>query len=521
MITIRRHASSLLRPAKKLSLKPKKAKSLGIALDDISSPARTRFAPSPTGFLHLGSLRTALYNYLLAKSTGGQFLLRLEDTDQKRLVQGAEDNIYESLKWCGLHWDEGPLIGGPYEPYRQSDRHEIYAQYSNTLIDSGNAYRCFCSKERLDKLRESAQRLQPPTTVSYDRNCAHISPEESAKRAESGEPYTVRFKSPNTYPAFEDLLHGKVDLQPQINKDDVRYDDQVLIKSDGLPTYHFANVIDDHHMKITHVIRGEEWLPSTPKHIAMYAAFGWTAPKFIHIPLLTSTKDKKLSKRSGDIDVMNFKKRGILPEALINFVALFGWSPRTEKKSEIHVLKELVELFNTRDLTRGNAKVDDKKLFFFNKHYLQERINRDDAEILNQGYEILKESYPDVTKEQSTRLIKFVKEHLTNIFEVKNYYYLISDPDLQNEHAQKFISSVGNNSDAKKILSTFSEVGALEDIDRTTDELVEAGVQKKVIFQTLRFALSGGIPGLKIPLLVEFIGVEEAQKRVREAMEKL
>ena len=221
------------------------------------SPARTRFAPSPTGLLHIGSLRTALYNYLLAKSTGGEFLLRLEDTDQKRLVPGAEESIYESLKWCGLSFDEGPGVNdAEFGPFRQSDRTKIYQSYINKLLDLGVAYRCFCPKERLDNLRDSAQKLQPPTTVSYDRHCAHHSTEKIQEQLDQKIPFTVRLKSPQKYPPFEDLLHGSIDMQPQVNPNDMRYDDPILMKSDGLPTYHFANVVDDHLMKITHVVRG-------------------------------------------------------------------------------------------------------------------------------------------------------------------------------------------------------------------------------------------------------------------------
>lgn len=506
--------STLLKPKKKLTLLSKKTTST-----TLTKPARTRFAPSPTGFLHLGSLRTALYNYLLAKRTGGDFLLRLEDTDQKRLVTGAEQNIYESLNWCGLKWDEGPIIGGPHEPYRQSDRSHIYQEYTDKLLDKGHAYRCFCSKERLDGLRESAQKLTPPTTVSYDRNCANLSKEESENKAHSGEEFTVRFKSPNTYPKFTDLLHGTLDLQPQINKDDIRYDDYVLMKSDNLPTYHFANVIDDHHMKITHVVRGEEWLPSTPKHIALYHAFGWEAPEFIHIPLLTSTKDKKLSKRSGDIDVTNYAKRGILPEALINFVALFGWAPKNKSSnSEVMRLPELVKAFEISDLTKGNAKVDDKKLFFFNKHYLRQRINNDESEIFEKGHAFLKESKPELTKQRSDQLIKLVGHNLSTINEVVNYDYLLRETaDYQSEYAVEFIESIPKEISIS-ILTNFTKFSSNEDINQLISKTVSDGHNKKDIFQVLRFALIGSVPGLKIPELVDFLGVEVAQGRIAASL---
>lgn len=520
---LKRFSSSLLKPKKQLKLKTKKHSShqrVDGVVGGASQPARTRFAPSPTGFLHLGSLRTALYNYLLAKNTGGQFLLRLEDTDQKRLVPEAEQSLYDSLKWCGLQWDEGPLIGGPMEPYRQSDRTEIYKSHIGQLLESGHAYRCFCSKERLNKLRESAQKLQPPTTVSYDRFCSHISREESDRRAQSEE-FTIRFKSPERYPPFTDLLHGKIDLQPQVNKDDVRYDDPVLVKSDGLPTYHFANVVDDHHMKITHVIRGEEWLPSTPKHIAMYKAFGWEAPKVIHIPLLTTAGDKKLSKRSGDTDIRSYKARGILPEALVNFVALFGWSPRShhgnESHSEIYSLSQLSDMFNVDDLTRGNAKVDDKKLMFFNKHYLEKRINRDDQEVLQSAHEFLKPY--GASFETSTKIAKLVVHNLHTINEIVNYSYLIKECDLQSETAQRYIKST-DLSQLKKILMEFQSTTELtKDLSRVEDSLQSQGLKKSEIFKALRFGLIGSVPGLKIPLLVNWFGDEECHKRLQKAIE--
>lgn len=498
MLVIRRCASTFLKPRKQLNLRPKKEQAL--------TPARTRFAPSPTGFLHLGSLRTALYNYLLAKSTGGQFLVRLEDTDQSRLVQGAEESLYETLKWCGLKWDEGPIIGGPMEPYRQSDRSPIYSKYIDQLLESGDAYRCFCSKERLNKLRESAQRLQPPTTVSYDRFCSHVHREESDKRAAT-EGFTIRFKSPEKYPPFKDLLHGDINMQPQVNNEDRRYDDQVLIKSDGLPTYHFANVIDDHLMKITHVIRGEEWLSSTPKHIALYKAFGWDHPQFVHIPLLTTMGDKKLSKRSGDTDVRSFKEKGILPEALINFVSLFGWSPRSLGKSEIYELDKLVKMFKIEDLTRGNAKVDDKKLLFFNKHYLTERIKKGDQEVMSQAFELWKPY--GVDKETSDRIVSLVAHNLHTIKEVVQYRYLVSPCDLTSDYAQQLEASE---------LESLKAVLALQSVDIAK---LEHQFKKPQIFKSLRYALIGGVPGLKVPTLIDWFGQEECRERLRKAWERV
>lgn len=492
-------------------------------------PVRTRFAPSPTGFLHLGSLRTALYNYLLAKSTGGQFLLRLEDTDQNRLVEGAEDNIYETLKWLNVHIDEGPTTSGPYAPYRQSERSEIYRSYADALLKKGLAYRCFCSKERLDGLRDSARLLKPPTTVSYDRHCLeHVTSEESDRLANSGQSFTIRFKSPESYPEFTDLLHGTINLQPQVNPTDRRYEDPVLLKSDGLPTYHFANVIDDHLMKITHVIRGEEWVASTPKHIALYNAFGWEKPKFVHIPLLTTVSGKKLSKRSGDIDIMSLKKKGYLAEALVNFSVLFGWNPKRElgeKTSEIHTLEDLTKTWSLSGLTKGNAKVDWKKLDYFNKHYLTEKLKDTSSnffkECVTRTHKKLSKSLKldnlDINKVEE--VLKMIYPSLTTIndFDSQQYHYFFVKPIYNKSEA---LSKLKINDDVLKVISK-ELVTHIDDLTHSTfndtigDILADIPtLKKRSVFQTLRYALSGPQSGVNLPIILELLGPAEVKERV-------
>lgn len=479
-----------------------------------ASPARTRFAPSPTGFLHLGSLRTALYNYLLAKSTGGEFLLRLEDTDQKRLVEGAEANIYESLNWTGLVPDEGPQQGGPYGPYRQSERMSIYKNYADQLIELGHAYRCYCSKDRLLHLRESAMALKPPTTVTYDRHCLHSSPESDTS-------YTVRFKSPERYEPFTDLLHGRLDLQPQVNQTDRRYDDFVIMKLDGLPTYHFANVVDDHLMKISHVIRGEEWLASTPKHIAMYRAFNWEHPQFIHIPLLTSLTDKKLSKRQGDIGVLSMRDQGILPEALVNFAALFGWAPKRPEKgkttSEVMNLAELVDKFSLDNLTKGNAKVNDNKLYFFNKNHLHAKIA--DPVAFDR---LVDENYPDFA--QSTegafsrdfflRLVRDVGPNLNSLKELTNVHtYFFQEVDLTQASVPGEKAQV---TDILKMLMNAEEGDFAGSVDEVLKKYPD--LRKRNIFEAARFALAGGISGITIPVLIQILGRDTYLRRLKNAI---
>lgn len=474
-------------------------------------PVRTRFAPSPTGSLHLGSLRTALYNFLLAKSTGGTFLLRLEDTDQKRLVPKAESSLYETLEWLGLLWDEGPKVGGPYGPYRQSERSQIYQRYAQHLLAEGKAYRCFCTKERLDGLAQSAKVLKPPTNVSYDRKCDK-SPEKKSE-------YTIRFRSPETYPPFEDLLHGKVRMQSQINPVDVRYDDPVLIKSDGLPTYHFANVVDDHLMKITHVVRGEEWLPSTPKHLALYAALGWEPPKFVHIPLLTSLEDKKLSKRSGDLDIWTLKQRGYLKEALLNFAVLFGWAPKRDTPGhtvkEVFTLEMLEKLFSLDGLTKGNAKVDFRKLDFLNKSHLGIKLNSD-PEFFSLCVDECSAHLTRVSKAYISDCLKAVGPSLTTINELwgDEYSYLFEEPNLSTENGTEFLSRF------PQALDILNYSASLE---KLTADRVQANTsfESKAVFQTLRFALSGASHGLKLPLLIELLGEKTVSKRIHNAMKFL
>lgn len=526
MISVRHNGSVIIRrcySSKKFSFR----KGANLRLEDSkknsvhpSEPARTRFAPSPTGYLHLGSLRTALYNYLLAKNTGGQFLLRLEDTDQKRLVDDAEQNIYDSLKWCGIKIDEGTIEGGNYGPYRQSERRDIYKQFVDKLLAEGKAYYCYCSKERLNTLRETASKLKPPTTMTYDRKCFDHN-RELKEHAEC----VIRFKSPDVYEPFTDSIHGQLNLQPQYNNTDRRYDDFVIMKSDGLPTYHFANVVDDHLMKITHVIRGEEWLPATPKHIALYRAFGWTPPKFVHIPLLTSLEDKKLSKRSGDIGILSMKRKGILPEAVVNFCALFGWSPPRPvsgvKTSEVMTLKDLIEKFSLDYLTKGNAKVNDSKLYFFNKHHLTASL-QDPAKFDS----LVEEYYPQF--EELTRS-KYSKDYLKNVLRIVGPS-LTTLNELGTVHSYLFNQidySIIDQSkiplETKDILERFSKLPIDVSFNTNVDTILQdmPNMTKKDIFQAIRFALSGGVPGLTIPLLIDIIGNEEFQNRLQNAMKNL
>ncbi|OBA23317.1 glutamyl-tRNA synthetase [Metschnikowia bicuspidata var. bicuspidata NRRL YB-4993] len=488
------------------------------------SPARTRFAPSPTGLLHLGSLRTALYNYLLAKQTKGSFILRLEDTDQKRLVAGAEQNIYDSLKWAGLDPDESPEIGGPHGPYRQSERGHIYQKYVDVLLAKNLAYKCFCSKDRLLSLRETAQKLKPPTTVTYDRKCLHNG-EESTAGHNDGQEYVIRFRAPEVYDKIEDLRHGILDLQPQYNHADRRYDDFVIMKLDGLPTYHFANVVDDHLMGITHVIRGEEWLTLTPKHVALYHAFGWSVPKFVHIPLLTSLEDKKLSKRHGDVSVSSFEKKGILPEALVNFVALFGWSPpRPEmgkKVTEVMSLKEMSQKFRLDNMTKGNVKVSENKLLFFNKQHLAQNL-RDPQKsplLIETEYQaFLERTSGQFNKDYFEKCIFIAMGHLEKLSDLLDVHpYFFKDVDFSQAKPPKKLSETITI--LRAITELSKELQAIISIEKIEEACPE--YPTLLIMQSLRFALTGMVPGVNIADVLTAIGYETYLHRLESAIKYL
>ncbi|EXJ72150.1 glutamyl-tRNA synthetase [Cladophialophora psammophila CBS 110553] len=340
-----------------------------------SSPARTRFAPSPTGNLHLGSIRTALFNYLLARATNGQFLLRIEDTDAKRTIPGAEEQLYRDLRWAGLQWDEGPEVGGPYGPYRQSERLALYKTHIDTLLQTGQAYRCFCSSDRLDELNR--RRHEKGLSLGYDRKCLNsVSPSQAEERAHRGEAHVIRFLSPQEWPRYSDLVYGKsqghgAEKTKRLLVDEPVYEDAILMKSDGFPTYHWANVCDDHDMHITHVVRGSEWMASTPLHVALYNSLDWMPPAYAHVPLLVDSNKQKLSKRNFNSDISQFRNQGIFPETLVNFAALLGWS-HTQKR-DVMDLPQLESLFNLK-ITKGNTIVSFDKLHFLQEQHARRRV---------------------------------------------------------------------------------------------------------------------------------------------------
>lgn len=491
------HSRTIIGKHRKKDIHPKK-------------PAITRFAPSPTGLLHVGSLRTALYNFLLARNTGGRFILRLEDTDKKRCYEQAESNIVDTLNWCGIHWD-GSI-------FKQSLRTEegLYATYVKELLEKGVAYKCFCSKERLTSLRYDG----------YDRHCQKLTEAELNKlEYQEKKPYTVRLKMDKRANYVHDLLHGKVLIIER--KDRRGFDDPVLLKSDGYPTYHLANVIDDHLMGITHVIRGDEWLSSTPKHLALYEAFGWNPPKYIHIPLLTNlANDKKLSKRHGDLSVLELKNSGILPEALINFVALLGWSPPrdiSKKTHECFTLEQLIEMFSLNHLTKGNIKVDDKKLKFFNKHFLHKKINSKEINSLIQTLMIECKTKFDpekISEDLIREILLKCGSFLDNITEfTQTFEYFFQSPAYI-EINDSFVTEANKESIIKLIRYVREYLNTSNDIHQIMKDVIADQnewkcLDKQTIYKSIRYALTGLISGTKLPIIIDILGLKETQKRLQ------
>lgn len=483
---------------------------------------RVRFAPSPTGYLHIGGLRTALYNYLYAKKNGGQFILRIEDTDRTRFVDGAIENLIDSLKWAGIDYDEGVMVKddkvievGETRPYIQSQRLDIYKKYVDELIENGHAYYCFCSKERLDKVREE-QKIKG-MVPKYDGFCRDIPLEEAKKRIEAGEEYVVRLKLPrNKDISFEDAVRGRV----TINTDEI--DDQVLMKSDGFPTYHMAVVVDDHLMGITHVVRGEEWLPSTPKHVFLYEVLGWAAPTFVHLPTVLNKDRKKLSKRQGDVSVEDFKNKGYLPEGLVNYLALVGWS--SEDGEEIFTLDEMVDKFTFERVGKSGGIFDVEKLNWVNAHYIKQYPTEKIAELsmpFMAAEGLMTEEEMKSNWDWYVLLIETVKESLSNLSEVpEKVRFLFGDLNITEEEAKAELSG----EQVPDLIKAFEdELNAIDAVDQEFANGVMKKIQKstgikgKQLFMPVRAAISGNVHGPELKNIIYLLGKEQLLKRLDEA----
>lgn len=478
---------------------------------------RVRYAPSPTGYVHIGNLRTALYNYLFAKSAGGKFILRIEDTDQTRKVEGAVENIISVLKWAGLDYDEGPSKEGGCGPYYQSQRLEIYNEHVKTLLEKKRAYYCFCTPERLAALREEQQKQKLPQT-KYDKHCLHLTDEEVKRNIEAGMHYVIRLNvEPGQTIKFRDYVREDVEFQSDM------IDDQILVKSDGFPTYHLANVVDDHLMGVSHVIRGEEWLPSTPKHVLLYEAFGWEKPVFAHLPLLLNPDRSKLSKRQGDVAVEDYRKKGYLKEALINFIALLGWTAGDDR--EFYYLDELIRSFSLERINKSGAVFDIEKLNWLNAEHLRAKP---DDEILIMLKDELKESKYSGNTPADDYLLKiidamkprvsFIKEFITNCV----YFY--EDPEEYEEASVK----KGWKPQSPEILKKFADkISAFENPLKEDYEsalkstAAEMSVGNGAVIHPLRLAVSGVSGGPGIFDICYILGKDRTITRIHRATEKL
>lgn len=482
--------------------------------------ARVRFAPSPTGYLHIGGLRTALYNYLFAQHNGGKFVLRIEDTDQTRFVEGAIENLIESLHWAGIDYDEGVFIEdgkivqrGEFGPYIQSERLEIYKKYVDQLIESGDAYYCFCSKERLDAVREE-QKIKG-LIPKYDGLCRSLSLEEARERIANGEEYVVRLKLPaNRDIKFHDLVRGDI----SINTDDT--DDQVLLKSDGYPTYHMAVVVDDHLMNITHVVRGEEWLPSTPKHVYLYEVFGWEKPVYVHLPTVLNKERKKLSKRHGDVSVDDFRSKGYLPEGLINYLALVGWSP--EDNEEILSMEDMIRKFTFDRVSRTGGIFDKDKLDWVNGHYIRSQSIETITELAIPYLiesKLIDENFAEKNREWLEILVDIVREGMHHMSEITDKVRFMFDNQIKVEDEEALQTLKGEYT--KTILDAMKqELDNVEEIDEELSNKLMKNIQKttgikgKNLFMPTRVALAGSLHGPEFAKIIYLLGKQNILERI-------
>ncbi len=468
---------------------------------------RTRFAPSPTGFMHVGNLRTAIFEYLVAKKEDGKFILRIEDTDQSRKVDGAIDFIYNTLNLCNMTIDEGPNNKGKYGPYIQSERLELYKEYALKLVEMKKAYICFCQEDRLEKLREEAK--ENKVAFMYDGLCKTLSQEEINEKINNGEKYVIRQSMPKTGETiYEDMVYGKIKVENKL------LEDQILIKSDGYPTYNFANVIDDHLMEITHVIRGNEYVMSTPKYNLLYDAFGWEKPTYIHVSMVLGSDGQKLSKRNGDSSFMDLYNEGYIPQAIVNYLVMLGWAPKDNK--EIFTMEELINEFDPSRISKSPATFDIKKLNWVNAHYIK---NLTQEELYNITIPHLEKAY-DLTnksKEWLQHLITIYQNHISYGKEIVNETELFFNENITlGEEEKEFMTQEGIDN----TINVFKE--EIKNIENwTVDNIKEAinntkekaQVKGKMLFMPIRIKTSGLMHGPELPDTIYLIGKETILNR--------
>ena len=476
------------------------------------SLVRVRFAPSPTGYLHVGGLRTALFNYLFAQKMGGKCILRIEDTDQNRKVEGAVENLINSLEWAGITFDESPHLGGDFGPYIQSERLDHYKKHVNLLLKQKNAYRCFCTEEELNAMRE--EQIARKEDPRYDGHCSHLSDSEVKAKLEQGTPSVVRLKIDQSKDSYlvNDIVRGEVRFRPD------QIDDQVLLKSDGFPTYHLACVVDDHLMNITHVIRGEEWLPSTPKHIQLYEYFGWQAPEFAHLPLLLNPDKSKLSKRQGDVATEDYRQKGFLPEALVNFVALLGWN--TADDQEIFSMDELKEQFSLERVGKAGAVFDLDKLKWMNQQYIRQKPPEKLLKLLEP---YLPAAATMMKQDQLLKIIGVLQDYLIVLPDIKEKIdlFLNDNPELKDETLMQLVQS----ETSQQVFSSF--IRQAEQLDQLTSENFgtvmkavqkETGIKGKNLWVPMRIAITLMEHGPDLSAVVDIFGKEKCLQMVKQVL---
>ncbi|MUH35153.1 glutamate--tRNA ligase [Zobellia amurskyensis] len=501
----------------------------------MSQRVRVRFAPSPTGPLHIGGVRTALFNYLFAKKHGGDFILRIEDTDQNRYVEGAEQYIIDALNWCGLTFDEGPGLKGDFGPYKQSERKHLYKQYAEELIAKGKAYYAFDTSEKLDSHRKEHEANGKTFIYNWHNrlkldNSLSMMPEDVQKRLDSGEDYVVRFLTPPDEKLhLKDIVRGSMEIDTNV------LDDKVLFKGDGMPTYHLANIVDDHLMEITHVIRGEEWLPSLALHQQLYDAFGWTAPEFAHLPLIMKPVGKgKLSKRDGEKmgfpvfpltwnESEGYKEAGYFSEAVVNFLALLGWNPGTEQ--EIFSLEELVETFSLERVNKSGARFDPDKTKWYNQQYLQSKDNKElaglYAEILK-SKSVLVDDKPSDYLEKVVELIKERAVFVSDFWELSDYFF--EAPTSYNEKAAKKQWKEDTPDILNRLVSKIKEMTdfSSENVETTVKSWIgEQELSFGKVMPPLRLVIVGDMKGPHLFDIMAMIGNENSIARIQKAISDL
>ncbi len=486
-------------------------------------PARTRFAPSPTGHLHLGGARTALYAYLLARKTGGQFILRIEDTDMKRTVAGAEQEIIDGLHWLGLNYDEGPDIGGKFGPYRQTERREIYARHAKILVDSDHAYPCFCTPERLDKVRQ--EQMQRKENPHYDGTCRILLPDEAAKRIANGEPHTIRFKMPH-----EGSTVAHDHLRGDIVTENKQLNDQVILKTDGLPTYHLAAMVDDHEMQITHVVRGSEWLGTFPLHVNIVRAFGWEEPIWVHLSVFLKPSGKgKMSKRETaqamkdgySIFIKDMEELGFIPEGVMNWSALMGWGVAED---DVMTINQMVDRFSIDGLTPSPAAINFQRLDHFNATHIRLLTTEDLAARLKPYFT---RQNLEVDNDTLLKIIPLIRERLTTLDDCLafgSFFFMEKVSPLAEDLIAKGLDAKQSAEIAKK---SYEILSSLSSIDHATAEppmrayVEESGLNVNQVFGVLRVATTGQKVSPPLFESMEIIGREKCLQRIKNAIEIL